>query len=155
MDKKRVLIIGAGVMVVGGFAMWFRKYEANKASASNNAQSTDAQLAELMMQSPLPYGGSSEPASVSGPSIDTGNTQLQSIINSVLHPPAPPPSVDTRHPIDTQHLPPSSLTPQPYQGFTYSPDGSNQQPQGGITPISNTAVITPVKRTMFQALSVN
>lgn len=131
MDTKRVLLIGGGILVVGGFIVWFRKYEANKAASQDTQSLNDAQLASMMLQQPLAYAGNMSAGSdVSGPTVSTGNESLQTLINSVLNPqqsastPSAP-SVDTRNPVQTVNLPENTVTPQPVMIGTYNPTGNS------------------------------
>jgi hypothetical protein len=99
MDKKRILIIGAGIAVMGGAGYllykWQQSRAASNAANADAANQTDAQLAQLMMQSPLSYASNSgTSANVSGPSVDTGNAALQALINSVID----PSTTNTSHP---------------------------------------------------------
>jgi len=88
MDEKKWLYIGGGVVVLYLAYKWYQNYEANaQANAANAAQQSDQELAQLMMQQPLAYADTAtQPVTTSGPSVDTGNSSLQDLINSILNP---------------------------------------------------------------------
>ena len=107
MDKKRILIIGTGIAVMGGAGYllykWQQNLAASNAANADAANQSDAQLAQMMMESPLSYASNSgTSASVSGPSIDTGNAALQALIASLINPTSTtPPSTTPPSGLDT------------------------------------------------------
>lgn len=137
MDTKRILYIGIGVAVVGGAAIWFHKRSVAAQQTQNDNTQTDAELAALMLQSPVSYsGGADSSASVSTPAVDTGSASLQSLISSILNPPATAPTPVT--PTTTSPVTTAPTTPAPIA----APVSGNYQP-----PVINThdIVVQPAR----------
>ena len=130
METKKILWITAGITAVGVIVMWYRNRESNATSAADaNAQQTaqdDAELAAMMMEQPLSTGTDNSGASVSGPTVDTGNNALQTLINSILNPTPTTPPVTT--------TPPTSSVPVTSTPST--PVATTPQPVGPAQPVS-------------------
>lgn len=135
MDTKKLLYIGGGILVIGGFIIWYRKHEASVSAANDVANQNDALLASQLLQQPLAYTGGGG-TSVSGPSVDTGNQSVQDLINSVLNPPAQPVGNGGNPTVQQSDATQSSygrvtlhqnisnnVTPQPVMNTPYSPSG--------------------------------
>jgi hypothetical protein len=134
MDTKKLFWIGGGTVVVIGAYYWYKNYAANQSANTDQSNQNDAELAALMLEQPLAYGSASDSsASVSGPTVDTGNNQLQSLISSILNPTTPTPSTSTSstpvtaNPVSpvsgtgTVTSGPSTVTPQPVTSTPYNP----------------------------------
>ena len=154
MDKKKVLYIAGGLVVAGIAYVVFKNYETN-AAASDSANAASAaqdeqnqmQLEALALSQNL--GSSDGGATVDTPTVDTGDASLQSLINSILNPPAsstPAPTTTTTAAPTTPttttasnpspSLPPNSVSPIAAQPI--SNGGSND-----IGAIANTGLIQP------------
>lgn len=164
-----MLYIGIAVVVAGGGIIWYRKYEANSqatASANADAQSqSDAELAAMMLEQNSSTASNESSATVSGPTVDTGNSELQALVSSILNPTSTTTNTSSSASSSTTPATPVS-TLQTTPVTSTSPiavnDIANPQPiiaqSGGniITQsngsISNVAT-TPVKSLVFAATS--
>jgi hypothetical protein len=71
------------------FNEYYQQSNANNAAAQQDANNNDAQLAAMLLQQPLSNSsGSYSQTQVTGPSVDTGNESLQTLIASILQPPS-------------------------------------------------------------------
>ena len=92
-DWKKIGMWSGIAGVAGVVGYWLYQYQQTAAANSAAQAATDSQnenqaLAALMEQ-PLSSGGTTDSsASVSGPTVDTGNNTLQALIESILNPPA-------------------------------------------------------------------
>jgi hypothetical protein len=125
-DWKKIGLWVGGISAVGVAGYWLYQYQQ---AAAANAAANDAASAneENQALAALTYGASgvsNEPASVSGPSVDTGNDALQTLINSILNPTT-----------GTVSETPTTPTPTPTPAPTPAP----------VNPVSGTGVLpTPV-----------
>lgn len=89
-ENKKYVLIGVGLLIAGGFILWFRNYEtqqqSNEANAEAESEAEDAQLAQELLAAQYSTGADSSPVATTGPTVDTGNDTLQQLINSVLNP---------------------------------------------------------------------
>jgi hypothetical protein len=85
----KVLWIGGAAVAVYFAYQWYNASQATAAANANAADQTDAQLAQLLLQAPLTSGEQADSsAEVTAPSVDTGNTELQSLVQSIINPTA-------------------------------------------------------------------
>ena len=136
-DWKKVAYWGAGSIGVGAVLYWLYQYQqsaaaSNAASQAQQSQDENQALAALLEQ-PLSSGStSSSGASVSGPTVDTGNNSLQTLINSILNPPA-----STASTVGTGSIPATDSNPppviNPIGGPVSAPVGSGANPIGAST----------------------
>ena len=132
-ENKKYVLIGAGLLIAGGFVLWFRNYESEaqaNSEAEQNAQSEqDAQLAGLLLQEPYSTGAdASEVQGTTGTDIDTGSETVQQLVNSILNPTSGTSTTGTQ-----------SGTPSTSTGTTTTNQPVTSQPetQPGITPIKS------------------
>jgi hypothetical protein len=146
-DWKKIGMWSGIAGVAGVVGYWLYQYQQTAAANSAAQAATDSQnenqaLAALMEQ-PLSSGGATDSsASVSGPTVDTGNNTLQALIESILNPPvAATPST----PVATTPSTPVTTTPStPVDTNTSGPvsapvgSGANpiQAPNSDVTQIS-------------------
>lgn len=90
-DWKKIGLWGGGITALGVVGYWLYQYQ--QTAAANNAANLAAesndqnQALAALLQQPLSGGGASDSSTeVSGPSVDTGNSGLQALINSILNP---------------------------------------------------------------------
>jgi hypothetical protein len=83
----KVLWIGGAAVAVYFAYQWYNASQATAAANANAADQTDAQLAQLLLQSPLSSGEQADSsADVTAPSVDTGNSELQALVANILDP---------------------------------------------------------------------
>ena len=84
-----VLWIGGAAVAVYFAYQWYTASQATAATNANAADQTDAELAQLLLQTPLSSGEQADSsAEVTAPSVDTGNTELQALVQSIINPTA-------------------------------------------------------------------
>lgn len=84
MDKKKVLLIGGSVVAV---YVVYKLYKSRQASAASQDAANAANDYQLLGQlSTLPLMDATSLPSGSQMNVDTGNSTLQSLINSILNP---------------------------------------------------------------------
>jgi hypothetical protein len=138
-DWKKIGMWSGIAGVAGVVGYWLYQYQLTAAANSAAQAATDSQnenqaLAALMEQ-PLSSGGATDSsASVSGPTVDTGNNTLQALIESILNPPvATTPST----PVTTT---PSTPVDTNTSGPVSAPVGSGanpiQAPNSDVTQVS-------------------
>lgn len=132
MDKQKVILIG-GAVAVGGIGYFLYHRHVASVAAQDNIAANDAQLAALMMQSPL---GSMQPA-YSAPSVDTGNTQFQQILDSILG------TGGDQSQNTTSTLPPAPPTQQATGNPTGSSTGNNIAPPNA-PPVNSGPTASPI-----------
>lgn len=139
-DWKKIGIWGGAITALGVVGYWLYQYQQTAAvnSAAQAAQDSQDQNQALaaLLQGSLSEGGSSEPASVSGPSVDTGNDALQTLINSILNPSTGTVSETPTTPVTT--APPATATPG--IGTATLPTQATTSPI--ITPVANPIPVT-------------
>jgi len=139
-DWKKIGLWGGGITAIGVIGYWLYQYQqtaaANSAAqAAQDSQNQNQALAALMTES-YTGGGS---ASVSGPTVDTGNNSLQALIASILNPPATAPAtpnlpVQNPDPIvGTGSIPVSGSNPPPIIATTGGPVVPVNGPVGSST----------------------
>lgn len=142
-DWKKIGLWGGGITAIGVVGYWLYQYQqtaaANSAAQSaQDAQNQDQALATLEA-SQVGGGYANENASVSGPTVDTGNNGLQMLINSILNPTTgtvqetPTPPVTTA-PVTQSPVP---VTIAPTGGPVSAPVGSGANPlyQSDVTNV--------------------
>ena len=136
-DWKKIGMWSGIAGVAGVVGYWLYQYQQTAAANSAAQAATDSQnenqaLAALMEQ-PLSSGGATDSsASVSGPTVDTGNNTLQALIESILNPPA----TTTATPAATT---PAATTPAATTPVDTNTSGPVSAPVGsGANPISTT-----------------
>jgi hypothetical protein len=129
-DWKKIGMWSGIAGVAGVVGYWLYQYQLTAAANSAAQAATDSQnenqaLAALMEQ-PLSSGGTTDSsASVSGPTVDTGNNTLQALIESILNPPV----AATTAPVATTPSTPVATTPS---------DTSQPIGDGGNTTVATT-----------------
>jgi hypothetical protein len=105
----KVLWIGGGAVAIYFAYQWYQTQQDNSAAVANAQAQSDAQLAQIMLEQPLSNGTQSDSsAAVTAPSVDTGNTELQSLISSILNPTATTTSTPST---TTTSTPPTTSAP--------------------------------------------
>jgi hypothetical protein len=85
----KVLWIGGGAVAIYFAYQWYNASQATATANASAADQTDAQLAQLLLQAPLSSGEQADSgAEVTAPSVDTGNTELQTLVQSIINPTA-------------------------------------------------------------------
>ena len=158
-DWKKIGLWGGGITAIGVIGYWLYQYQqtasANSAAqAAQDSQDQNQALAALMQESYTGDGGTA----VSGPTVDTGSDSLQSLIASILNPPATAPTAPVTSPVTTNPTTPTTpLTPStPINtstgGPVSAPVGSGANPLSTPTtqpgyalanPSTQTATISP------------
>ena len=143
-DWKKIGIWGGAITALGVVGYWLYQYQ-QTAAANNAAQAAqDSQDQNQALEALLasPSGTSSETASVSGPSVDTGNDALQTLINSILNPSTGTVSA-TPNPVTT--TPSLPAQPQPVGGGGNPVTVSMPSPTipNGVNPSLNPGSLGP------------
>ena len=151
-DWKKIGLYSGGVAVVGVIGYWLYQYQQQAAasSAANAATQSqnDAQALQALLETPLESGTAGDSsASVSGPTVDTGNNALQTLINSILNPSTGTVSQTPTTPTNVPSLPANAT---PGIGTATLPVST---PSTGITdpivsaPVGSGANIIPIAST--------
>lgn len=151
MDKeKKLWIIGGVVIAAGSLLIAWKQYKASQQNAASSS-ANDAALLDALSTMPL-TGASSQPTAYSGPSADTGNASLQSLVSSILNP--QPSSGDSGTTSTSGTGTGSSSVASPIQ--TYG--GQRNVPYGGVwgvKPVGPEPVPTSISPTGGNTLTVS